>query len=260
MSTNKPKKSPTLLVLPCLGQSITDNGDDYETEEFKITTKTTVKEMKARLASYGQAIDGTRDELIARLAKFAGDMPEWKQLFRPKQKRKRGDATGTRAQCHSAKRRAAMFTGDEPEQAAYPSKNPGGDRPGAVELTEFQTAQLDETSTETGCTTLQPDAGYAIAEVGQAGSEAGADHGEEDGSPMEVNAAPVAQPSNTLTATPWPLSTAVGQATGSAAVTAPMCPTLTSNTPGTQTSSPSVHHATASYSSASSSTIPAENR
>ncbi|RDX50897.1 hypothetical protein OH76DRAFT_1555394 [Lentinus brumalis] len=149
MATTNAKKrkpvSPTIsLTLPCLGQAVTDDGH-YETEAYKITTKVTVRHMKDRLASYGQETGGNREEVIARLVRFAENVPEWKVLFHPKQKRKRGDATGTRSEKHSAKRIQNMFEPDtESQSTAYPSKSTNVDRPGAIAMTKFQIAQLDE--------------------------------------------------------------------------------------------------------------------
>ncbi|RDX40409.1 hypothetical protein OH76DRAFT_1423704, partial [Lentinus brumalis] len=153
MATTNAKKrkpaSPTIsLTLPCLGQAVTDDGH-YETEAYKITTKVTVRHMKDRLASYGQETGGNREEVIARLVRFAENVPEWKvthnRLFHPKQKRKRGDATGTRSEKHSAKRIQNMFEPEtESQSSAYASKSTTVDRPGVIAMTEFQIAQLDE--------------------------------------------------------------------------------------------------------------------
>ncbi|RPD70260.1 hypothetical protein L226DRAFT_593871 [Lentinus tigrinus ALCF2SS1-7] len=145
MASNKTRKAAIALTLPCLGQSITENGQ-YETETYKITTKVKVRDLKERLASYGQDTSGNREEVIARLTEFANDQSEWKALFHPAQKRKRGDVTGARAQSHSAKRIASMFqpTRKESTVTEYLSKHTGIDRPGAVAMSEFQSAQLDE--------------------------------------------------------------------------------------------------------------------
>ncbi len=67
------------------------------------------------------------------------------RLFHPKQKRKRGDATGTRSEKHSAKRIQNMFEPEtESQSTAYASKSTNVDRPGVIAMTEFQIAQLDE--------------------------------------------------------------------------------------------------------------------